>query len=515
MFKALTNQLQQRTARGRLQAAPPARAGGAEKSMLGGGAPAGGGVAGTSPTRYNDLVREAYTRNVIGYRAARLVAQTVATLPLLERRGTDDHDEGPLLAKLDRPNLSHTRSTFLETLVLYLLYGGDSFLLGRGVYEGREPEELWPQMPPLVELVTARGYPMPTAFKVRTGGGSPERFEVDLVTGRCDILRITHPHPAGDLTERGVPALGPAAGRVDLHNAGTAWNFSVLRRGGRPSGAFIHEEELDDEQFEHLREEVDRMVSGADQVGRPLVLDGGLKWEDLSASPHDMDWLEGQRDAARDIALSAGVPPQLVGIPDSQTYSNYREARLALYEDTVLPMAEHLLASLSQWLGPAMGLEPGHRLAVDVDNVPALSVRRERYWEKVESSTVLTINEKRAELGYDPIVGGDELYEAPNKVPLSMLEDGIGLGAAGGDAAGQEPGGEEPADPSGAVRRVLEDMDAGELDQDEAVGALAEALGVARDVAEALLEEADQRTNSDRRARRSLARARNRLEAVK
>jgi len=58
-------------------------------------------------------------------------------------------------------------------------------------------------------------------------------------------------------------------------------------------------------------------------------------------------------------------------------------------------------------------------------------------------------------------------------------------------------------------------MDAGELDQDEAVGALAEALGVARDIAEALLEEADQRTSANRQASRSLARARNRLEAVK
>ena len=35
--------------------------------------------------------------------------------------------------------------------------------------------------------------------------------------------------------------------------------------------------------------------------------------------------------SAKDVALVYGVPSQLIGIPDAQTYSNFAEAKLALY----------------------------------------------------------------------------------------------------------------------------------------------------------------------------------------
>jgi len=45
-----------------------------------------------------------------------------------------------------------------------------------------------------------------------------------------------------------------------------------------------------------------------------------------------MDFIEGKHSAARDIALAFGVPPQLLGIPGDNTYSNLVEARAALWE---------------------------------------------------------------------------------------------------------------------------------------------------------------------------------------
>ena len=50
--------------------------------------------------------------------------------------------------------------------------------------------------------------------------------------------------------------------------------------------------------------------------------------------------LNAKNISARDIALCFGVPAQLVGIPDAQTYANVQEARLALYEKTIIPLAE-------------------------------------------------------------------------------------------------------------------------------------------------------------------------------
>jgi phage portal protein BeeE len=49
-------------------------------------------------------------------------------------------------------------------------------------------------------------------------------------------------------------------------------------------------------------------------------------------------------------------------------------------------------------------------LDFDIDRVHALAVRRAAQWERLNSATFLTTNEKRAELGYGPVQGGDELF---------------------------------------------------------------------------------------------------------
>jgi len=60
----------------------------------------------------------------------------------------------------------------------------------------------------------------------------------------------------------------------------------------------------------------------------------------MSLSPAEMDFIEAKNAAAREIALAFGVPPMLLGIPGDNTYSNYREANLAFWKQTVLPLVK-------------------------------------------------------------------------------------------------------------------------------------------------------------------------------
>ena len=91
-------------------------------------------------------------------------------------------------------------------------------------------------------------------------------------------------------------------------------------------------------------------MPGTANAGRPMLLEGGLKWQAISLSPADMDFAELKAAAARDIALAFGVPPMLLGLPGDATYANYREANRALWRLTLLPLASKLLAALSEGL---------------------------------------------------------------------------------------------------------------------------------------------------------------------
>jgi len=93
-----------------------------------------------------------------------------------------------------------------------------------------------------------------------------------------------------------------------------------------------------------------------------------------------MDFVEAKHIAAREIALSFGVPPMLLGIPGDNTYSNYAEANRAFYRQTVVPLVTRLASALGHWLGESFG--EGLRLVPDLDEVPALSIEREALWKR-------------------------------------------------------------------------------------------------------------------------------------
>ena len=75
---------------------------------------------------------------------------------------------------------------------------------------------------------------------------------------------------------------------------------------------------------------MEAQFSGSANAGRPLLLEGGLKWQAMSLTPADMDFVALKEGAARDIALAFGVPPVLLGLPGDATYANAREAGRAL-----------------------------------------------------------------------------------------------------------------------------------------------------------------------------------------
>jgi HK97 family phage portal protein len=160
----------------------------------------------------------------------------------------------------------------------------------------------------------------------------------------------------------------------------------------------VHEaaEALSGEQFERLQDELKRSFSGHDNAGRPMLLEGGLKWQSLSLSPADMDFAGLKAAAAREIALAFGVPPMLLGLPGDATYANYREANKALWRQAILPLAGKILDALTE------GMKPWFTeltLSVDEDKVGALSEDRERLWTQVEAAGFLTLEEKRAMAG--------------------------------------------------------------------------------------------------------------------
>jgi len=172
---------------------------------------------------------------------------------------------------------------------------------------------------------------------------------------------------------------------------------------------------LADEQFNRLKTQIEEEYSGSANAGRPMLLEGGLDWKQMGLSPTDMGIIETKYASARDIALAFGVPPLLLGIKGDNTFANYAEARLAFWEDTVLPLLEMILTDWNTWLAQPFGVE----VRADVDAIPAIAEKRLQLWKMADASTDLTINERRQIKGYGPVDGGDVVLVPSSQIPLA------------------------------------------------------------------------------------------------
>ncbi|CAN5193702.1 phage portal protein [soil metagenome] len=347
----------------------------------------GAGIAPSdAPQTYEQLVRDGYLCNPVAQRAVRLVVEGVASSPV-------SVSDPAVFALIEARSAGQS---LIETMALHLLLHGNAFVQVILDAAGK-PVELFALRPERVTVEPdARGWPVAYLYRV---GEVTVRLPAEDAVGLPGVIHVKAMHPLDD--HYGLGCLGAAAGAVAIHNAATRWNKALLDNAARPSGALVYDPGeagamLTPEQFARLREELDANFSGMSNAGRPMLLEGGLRWQALALTPADMDFAGMKSAAAREIALAFGVPPMLLGLPGDVSYANYREANKALWRLGVLPLTGVILGGLCDGL---KGRFEGLSMAVDLDQVPALSEERERLWGQVSGADFLTDAEKRAMLG--------------------------------------------------------------------------------------------------------------------
>jgi len=394
-----------------------------------------------TPREYDKLAKESYEMNAVSYRCVRLIAEAAASMPFLVMEGDKEMETHPFLDLMKRPNPFESRHELLTRLYSFLLLSGNSYM--EPVMLDGNPRELFILRPDRMKVaVGARGYPEKYIYTV---GQTEIIYSVGNESGQLPILHVKEFHPTND--HYGLSPVEAAAYSIDVHNQSNAFSKSLLENGARPSGALVYSggesgtETLSDEQFTRLKAELEEKYMGPKNAGRPLLLEGGLDWKEMSLAPKDMEQTDAKQQSARDIALAFGVPPQLLGIPGDNTYTNYSQAVRALYRQTVIPLVNHVCEDLTTFFGPSYGDD--FLVKTDLDTLEALADERKELWDRVEKSTVLTLDEKREAIGYDKAKDrkvGEAIWAPMNEMPRNADEPKEDLND------GKEPNSEDPFD---------------------------------------------------------------------
>tara|TARA_Y100000114_G_scaffold24822_1_gene20570 strand:+ start:18984 stop:21074 length:2091 start_codon:yes stop_codon:yes gene_type:complete len=373
--------------------------------------------------KYQDLAKEGYMKNAIVFRCVNEISKGAGAVNFMVKSGDQVIEQHPLIDLLNRPNPQQSYSEFFNSLFGFLLLSGNAYVLKVGSDVGA-PRELHLLRPDRIQI-KGGGKPIPQRYEYIVNGRVQDVFDVDQDTGFSDIKHIKLWNPLDDYY--GCSPLQAAAVEVDQHNLSSKHNINLLNNGARPSGAVIFKPKddqgftvnLTESQRQQLLTDLNNRFVGTGNAGRPMLLEGDFDWKEMGLSPKDMDFINLKHMSATDIALCFGVPSQLVGVPDNQTYSNVAEARLALYEETIIPHLKLIQSDLNEWLVPMFS--DALDFQYDIDAIPALAERKRKTYENITSAVnagIMTRNEAREIIGLSPVNGGDDIYISATLFPL-------------------------------------------------------------------------------------------------
>jgi HK97 family phage portal protein len=135
---------------------------------------------------------------------------------------------------------------------------------------------------------------------------------------------------------------------------------------------------------------------------RPLILDGGIEIDKISdVSFKDLDFQSAIQENEKIILKAIGVPPIML---DSGNNANIRPNMRLYYLETVLPIVRKLNFAVSRFFG--------FEVREDVTNIPALQPElrdQSQYYSALVNGGIITPNEARESLGFEPVSGSDDL----------------------------------------------------------------------------------------------------------
>jgi len=382
---------------------------------------------------YDTYCEEGYKRNAVVFSAVREIARTAPSARMqvhkrLKRGQTEIYEEHPLQAIMDMPNPKQSHYDFVELLLTYFNLDGNAFVLRDHV--GKRTRALWlprpDKMSPVIDQKGSLYEPGALlGYSYNTQGGEKLYFLPE------DVIHIKYPNPNDRYhgMGRGIPPLMAAAFDADNDNSQTSFIKQFFKNGAVPSGIIKSKNILDDTEVKRIQHRIAEQYTGEANWHKIMVLDADAEYEATGMRLDQMMFPDLRAISETRICAAFKVPPVLIGVKaglDAATYSNYKLARQALWEDNIIPtnmkLAEAFTRAFSEELGENVIIKH------DYADVVALQQDRTDRFARANQAVMggwITVNEARREVALGPLpVGvGDVLYRP---LMAEAVNDGAG-----------------------------------------------------------------------------------------
>lgn len=349
-----------------------------------------------------------------------LLAGTIASLPLMvyrtdrsgARQVAPDH---PLYRILhDSPNLDQTALDFWE-------YGCASIELRGNMHAtiSRSGSKVT-ALTPIYAPVQARRLP---------GGEIRYAWSEDGRSYDVEASEVFHVRGFGGHPLSGLSTLAFGRNTFSLATAIDRAAGETFANGLRPSGVLTFDKFLNDAQRQTVEDKLVGKFAGAMNAGRPMVLEGGTTWTQLTINPEDAQMLQSRSFSVEEVCRFFGVPPFMVGHTEKSTSwgTGLEQQTLAFQKFTLRRRLKRIEQSIAkQLLTPA---DRANGITVEFNLEGLLrgdSAARSAFYIAALTNGWMTINEVRALENLPPVRGGDVPRMQMQNQPITAGGRGIG-----------------------------------------------------------------------------------------
>ena len=206
---------------------------------------------------------------------------------------------------------------------------------------------------------------------------------------------------------RGVSRLKPAVRTMGLMSNMRKFQDNFFKNGAVPGLVLKSPNTLSEKIKERMIQSWSARYRPDAGGRRPLILDGGIEIDEISnVNFKELDFQEAIIENEKIILKAIGVPPILL---DSGNNANIRPNMRLYYLETILPIVRKMNFAISRYFG--------YEIKEDVTEIPALQPElrdQSQYYSALVNTGIISANEARNALGFEPIEGYDELRVPAN-----------------------------------------------------------------------------------------------------
>ena len=338
------------------------------------------------------------------FSAVSLISDTISTLPIDSyiRRDGARFAFRPRPAWVQQPDVDTTKEAFYGSLIVSLLLDGNGFVRVFRDGAGRVVN-MTVLNPAKVEI---RKNKVGEVTFVYEGEGKP--------LNKNEILHIPDVVRPGET--RGISRVTALKDNFGLALALESYAARFFGQGASTQGIIEFPGNLTPDQAKQLVDGFDARHKGFRKSHKTGVLSGGAKYVNTSVENDKAQFIDSRRMAVEDVARAFNIPPHLLGLPGTNTYSSVEQNNIAFVTHTLRPIVQKLESAFT----PLMMNEPGGSTAFIKFTLDGLlrgdaNSRFSAYSVGLQAG-YLTINDIRRLEDLPPVDGGEII-----RVPLANV----------------------------------------------------------------------------------------------